>query len=79
MSKWRITKPHKILFILIKNIDFDAQIEFRVKNENKWHSYDIYSPKINSLIEMHGRFWHDLNSIETCRNLKIKEIIKRKC
>jgi hypothetical protein len=57
--KHYISKSHKELYSLIVEKDPDAIIEKHLEYENAWKSFDIYSPKLNTLIEMHGRVWHD--------------------
>jgi len=58
-SKWRISKPQKILFEMIKSVDSLACIEKSVNYKGKYKVFDIFSPKINAVIEMHGRVFHD--------------------
>jgi len=60
LSSRRVTKPHLKLFNLVKQYDENASIEYKLKIGNRHRSYDIYSPRINALIEMHGRTWHDM-------------------
>jgi hypothetical protein len=61
LSRWRVTKPQLRLFNIIRQFDSDARLEEKIKDQQgKFRSYDIYSPLIGSLIEMHGRVWHDL-------------------
>jgi hypothetical protein len=59
ISKWRISRPHRELMEMIKSVDIEASLEHRITFEGRSVAYDIYSPKINALIEMHGRVWHD--------------------
>ncbi len=59
-STWRVTVPHKHLFSIIRKHDKDAVIEYKLKYDSRTYSFDIHSPKINALIEMHGRCWHDI-------------------
>jgi hypothetical protein len=47
---------------MIQEFDPDASIEKRFTGPTKSFSYDVFSPRINALIEMHGRVWHDLNA-----------------
>lgn len=88
LSKWRTTIPHQILFNMISELDLEAKIEFKHTEGNKSYSYDIYSPLINSFIEMHGHFWHEPKTIDSSKlqrllnknleNDKIKENIANK-
>jgi hypothetical protein len=74
ISKIRVTKPQKKLFELIKKIDKKSKIEYGVYIENVgYRSFDIYSPKYNCLIEMHGRAWHDINRAPD----RLKELVKK--
>lgn len=59
LSSWRVTKPQRRLFEMVKKYDKNAKLEYRIEHERRFYSYDIYSPKINALIEMHGHIWHD--------------------
>jgi len=61
ISKWRITRPHRELMEMIHSVDNDARIEHSFTLNGRHVSYDIISPKINALIEMHGRVWHDID------------------
>jgi hypothetical protein len=83
-SDFRCSKPHKILFEMIKELDPLAIMEHKLKKDNKWRSFDIYSPGIGALIECHGRVWHDLDftnnglrqkCISNIKNDKFKEAI----
>jgi G:T-mismatch repair DNA endonuclease (very short patch repair protein) len=73
LSKWRVTKPQKALFEMVKKYDKKAVMEYRVKCFDRYRSFDIYSPRINTLIEMHGRVWHD-HTKEKLRELVTKNI-----
>jgi hypothetical protein len=82
ISRWRVTKPQIRLFDIIKKFDEKAVLEFRVNIDGRHRSFDIYSPKINTLIEMHGRVWHDLSKtkkglIEICKNNIKNDDIKK--
>lgn len=66
------TKPHAMLYKKVLNYDHNAIIEYKVGN----HSYDIYSPKINCLIEMHGHVWHAYGSASH-KNPKMMAKVKR--
>ena len=61
-SQWRVTKPHRRLYEMVLQYDPTAILEYRIQINNRWKSFDVYSPKLNILIEMHGRIWHDLSS-----------------
>lgn len=83
-SSFRCSKPHKILFEMIKEVDPLATMEHKLNKDKKWRSFDIYSPAIGSLIECHGRVWHDLSAtndglrskcLENIENDKFKEIM----
>lgn len=56
-SKWRISFPHRVLYAMVKSIDPAAKMEFPIESK----AYDIYSPLINVVIEMHGDFWHSIS------------------
>lgn len=82
----RITIPHKILYVMVKSLDCEASFEFGIKDGKRSKSYDVYSPKKNILIEMHGRVWHDINHAANSsknmlekvnRNIK-NDIVKKK-
>lgn len=62
VSTWRISIPHKKLYSMVLEYDSQATMEYRVKTPTRSFSFDIHSPQINSLIEMHGRIWHDLEA-----------------
>ena len=57
-SGWRISKSQEELYQLVKEIDSQATMEKRVGGNGRTYSYDIFAPKFNCLIEMHGDFWH---------------------
>lgn len=60
MSKMRVSNIQRELFEIIKeNFDKEAILEKKIPVNGITKSYDIYSPKINAMIEMHGRVWHD--------------------
>lgn len=73
VSKWRVTKPQQLLFEMVRVYDPDAVMEYRLKCSSRYRSFDIYSPKINTLIEMHGRVWHDYSK-DSLRELVTKNI-----
>lgn len=52
------TRPQKILFEMIKSIDVDAILQYDTFLNRKYRVFDVYSPKFDTLIEMHGRIWH---------------------
>lgn len=58
VSSLRVSAPQKRLFDKIKKLDPQAKIEFSIKTNRGYRVYDIYSPKINTLIEMHGVAFH---------------------
>jgi hypothetical protein len=58
-SSIRISKPQIILYNMIKSVDPEAILEKIIYNNGFYKAYDIYSPAINALIEMHGRVFHD--------------------
>lgn len=81
-SRIRVTKPQRRLFELIKYYDSESKLEFWVKHDNQIRVFDIYSPRFNALIEMHGRVWHDdsrtkLGLIDICRSNMINDIYKK--
>lgn len=59
MSPKRVSKTHLILHEMILSVDPKAIIEWGVNYGGRWKCFDIHSQQINSLIEMHGRVWHD--------------------
>jgi len=79
----RTTLPHKVLFNMVLSLDENAIKEKQIDYEKTWKSYDIFSPSLNILIEMHGRLWHTDKHIEkpsltnilthNLKNDKIKE------
>lgn len=72
-STWRVSKPHRRLFELVLRYDKNATMEHKIKHDSKMKSYDIFSPEINALIEMHGHIWHAHNS----KNFRLKSIVER--
>lgn len=76
LKKFNITIPQKILFQMIKSIDFNVEIQFSIKKDKHYKVYDIYSPKINALIEMNGRVWHD-ETIKSIKNEKLAKIVSK--
>jgi G:T-mismatch repair DNA endonuclease (very short patch repair protein) len=64
-SKWKISRPHLELYQMILSVDPEAKMEQKLKGTHKWFSYDIYSPKLNAMIEMHGAFWHTVPGPKT--------------
>ena len=74
-SSFRVSKPQKILYNMVLQHDSAARMEFRIKMGRKWRSFDIYSPKLNAVIEMHGRVWHDLSkTTEGLRKITEKNV-----
>jgi hypothetical protein len=73
LSKWRVTKPQQKLYGMVKEYDPAAVMEYRIKCFSRYRSFDIYSPKINTLFEMHGRVWHDYTK-EILRDVVTKNI-----
>ena len=59
MSSLRISKPQRILYNMIKSVDPKATLEKPIRYNDVHKAYDIHSPAINALIEMHGRVFHD--------------------
>ena len=55
-GNFRTSKTQVRLLNLFHEYDPSATLEKVLK----WKCFDIYSPKYNALIEMHGRVWHDL-------------------
>lgn len=58
LSRWRVSKPQKKLFALMKAFDPKVVMEKRIQDGPKFYAYDMYAPSINCLIEMHGDIWH---------------------
>lgn len=54
-----VTIPHCTLYNMILSVDENAKKEYQVDYGETWKSYDIYSPKLNMVMEMHGHIWHD--------------------
>jgi hypothetical protein len=74
-STWRVSIPHKKLYGMVLEYDNEAKIEYRIKSPAKTFSFDIYSPRIAGLIEMHGRVWHDINvTPETLKPMVLKNL-----
>jgi G:T-mismatch repair DNA endonuclease (very short patch repair protein) len=73
VSKWRVTEPQRILFAMVKSIDDEATLEFRMKGNDRTVSFDIFSKKANACIEMHGRIWHDISAAPE----KLKETVTK--
>lgn len=63
----KVTRPQKILYDMIKARDPDAVLEFEIRCGAERAFYDVYSPRIGALFEMHGRMWHDLSSVHSFR------------
>lgn len=73
-----VVRPHMRLYDRIKAHDSSAVIEYAVNIDGTYKRYDIYSPKINALIEMHGRVFHDLTMTKSgLRNIVTKKSNKR--
>jgi hypothetical protein len=68
-----VSLHHRILYNMVLELDPLAVIEKQIDYQDTWKSYDIYSPKINALIEMHGHIWHSME--KSPKN--IKEIVKK--
>ena len=60
-SRVRTSTAQLVLYEIIRRIDPSAILEFSVRIGNKWRVFDIYSPKINFFIEMHGCVFHDIS------------------
>jgi hypothetical protein len=72
-STWRVSVPHKKLYLMVVEFDPSASMERKVTTPTKTFSYDIFSPKANAMIEMHGRVWHDsAKAPEKLRELVLK-------
>lgn len=73
----RTTGPQLILFEMINSIDPDASLEFHIKSNmeegfnGKSFSFDIFSPKNNLLIEMHGAVFHKITKKTNNNMIKI--------
>lgn len=61
ISSLRTSRPQKILYNMILSVDSNASIEEIFNFNGAYKAFDIYSPAINSVIEMHGRVFHDLS------------------
>lgn len=59
--KSHVSLAHNVLFNMILSVDSKSVKEKQIDCGSTWKSYDIFSPKLNLLIEMHGHVWHDLN------------------
>jgi G:T-mismatch repair DNA endonuclease (very short patch repair protein) len=59
-SRFRTTKPQRILYKMLLSIDSNAKLEFPVRFGNIYKSFDIFMPTYNTVVEMHGRIWHDI-------------------
>lgn len=77
-----VTIPHRTLYNMILSVDKYAKMEKQIDYKETWKSYDIVSPTMKILVEMHGRVWHDLSVCksnlvplvtENVENDKIKE------
>lgn len=82
LSKMRVTQPQLILFTMIKSIDNNAELEKSIEYTEGYKCYDIYSPLLNSMIEMHGRVFHDSNKTsvslyEMCKKNEINDKFKK--
>lgn len=81
-SSLRVSRPQRILYNMILSVDSKASIEKHFVFDGCHKSYDIYSPAINAVIEMHGRVFHDLAKSKgkllpmTQRNIKNDELKK---
>ena len=74
LSKWRLTLPQLVLHQMIKSVDEAATLEKKIKMGDSFKSYDIFSPKVNALIEMHGRIWHE-SSDKSRHSTKLDAIV----
>jgi G:T-mismatch repair DNA endonuclease (very short patch repair protein) len=55
----RKSKPHLALYSLVLEFDPNAVMEFRISFSAGNKFFDIFSPKLEACLEMHGRVWHD--------------------
>jgi len=72
-KKGYISLHHRVLYNMVLELDPLAVIEKQIDYQDTWKSYDIYSPKINAFIEMHGHIWH---SLENCPK-NIEKIVEK--
>jgi hypothetical protein len=62
ISTRRVSAPQERLFDIIQKYDEDSVMEHKlILGNGRVRAVDIYSPKINAFIEMHGRVFHDRN------------------
>jgi hypothetical protein len=71
-----VTIPHNTLLNMILSVDPEAIKEKQIDYESTWKSYDIFSPKLNTLIEMHGHVWHNLNKCKLKMVTLVEENVK---
>lgn len=82
LSGRRITRPHMRLFEMVKQIDPDAEIEFRIDGPLGSRFFDVFSPLSGACIEMHGRVWHDESAttpslMKICQRNAKNDVLKR--
>jgi hypothetical protein len=58
-SSWKISKTQLRLYSMVLAFDPEASMEKKININGTWRSYDIWSPLLGAVIEMHGRVWHD--------------------
>lgn len=61
VSKWRVSRPQRVLHTMIRSLDTNTVMEYHIETADSFVSYDIYSPMLVALIEMHGQIWHKEN------------------
>lgn len=59
ISSLRVSRPQRILYNMILSVDSKASLEKPFRFDGVHKAFDVYSPAINAVIEMHGRVFHD--------------------
>lgn len=59
-SGWRVSEAHKRLYDAVLPHDPRASMEHKLVAANgRMRSFDIYSPRLSAVLEMHGHVFHD--------------------
>ncbi len=64
---------HRVLYNMVLSLDKKSKMEKQIDYGTTWKSYDIVSPSLNILFEMHGRIWHDLTKCKP----KMENLVKK--
>lgn len=63
---------HRTVVKLCQDLNMGVKIEYKIKNENRYYSYDIIIDNTNKLIEVNGDYWHGNPKIYKVNDLIMK-------